>query len=90
MPTELFQLQDLEFYIKLPGDYPCTKLQMTYQKPLRSSVEAFLLKPEKQMNYTETQEIEAKPTIKKLKKKSVKQEIIVVPETSEEEIEALV
>ncbi|MBY0272296.1 MAG: type IV conjugative transfer system coupling protein TraD [Alphaproteobacteria bacterium] len=90
MPTELSQLEDLECYIKLPGDYPCTKLQMTYQTTSRSGVEAFLLKPEKQMSYEETQEIEAKPIVKKTKKKPVKQEVVVVPETSEEEIEALV
>ncbi len=90
MPTELSQLEDLECYIKLPGDYPCTKLQMTYQKPSRSAVPAFLLKPEKPMSYEETQEIETKPMIKKAKKKPVKQEVIVVPETSEEEREDLV
>ncbi|MDZ4323120.1 MAG: type IV secretion system DNA-binding domain-containing protein, partial [Alphaproteobacteria bacterium] len=90
MPTELSQLQDLECYIKLPGGYPCTKLQMTYQTPSRSAVPAFLLKPEKPMSYVETQEIETKPMIKKTKKRLVKQEIIVVPETSEEEGEELV
>jgi hypothetical protein len=47
MPTELSQLENLESYVKLPGDYPCTKLQMTYQTPPASSVPAFLLKPEK-------------------------------------------
>ena len=90
MPTELSQLEDFECYIKLPGDYLCTKLQMTYQTTSRSDVEAFLLKPEKQMSYEETQEIEAKPIVKKTKKKPVKQEVVVVPETSEEEIETLV
>ncbi len=90
MPTELSQLQDLECYIRLPGDYPCTKLQMTYQTASNSQKEAFLLKPEKPMSYEETQEIETKPTVKKPKKSPVKQEVIVVPETSEEEREDLV
>jgi type IV secretory pathway TraG/TraD family ATPase VirD4 len=90
MPTELSQLKDLECYIKLPGDYPCTKLQMTYQTASNLAVPAFLLKPEKPMSYEEAQEIETKPTVKKAKKKPVKQEVIVVPEISEEENEALV
>jgi type IV secretory pathway TraG/TraD family ATPase VirD4 len=51
MATELSQLRDLEAYIKLPGDYPCTKLQMTYQKPTDFQKEAFLLKPEKKRDY---------------------------------------
>ncbi len=51
MPTELSQLKDLEAYIKLSGDYPCTKLQMAYQMPVSSKVPAFLLKPEKIRNY---------------------------------------
>ncbi len=90
MPTELSQLEDLECYIKLPGDYPCTKLQMAYQTTSRSTVEAFLLKPEKPMSYEEIQESEATPMVKKAKKKPVKQEVIIVSETSEEENEALV
>jgi type IV conjugative transfer system coupling protein TraD len=90
MPTELSQLEDLECYIKLPGDYPCTKLQMTYQTTSRSTVEAFLLKPEKKMSYPEIHVTEKKPTVKKTKKKPVKQEVIIVPEISEEENEALV
>ncbi len=77
MPTELSQLKDLEAYIKLPGDYPCTKLQMKYQKPSNSSVPAFLLKPEKKRCYGETQVAE--------KKKAV-EETLVVPEDSEEEL----
>lgn len=90
MPTELSQLADLECYVKLPGNYPCTKLQMIYQTASRSIVEAFLLKPEKQMKYEEAQEIEVKPMIKEAKKKSVKQEVIFVPENSEEENGVLV
>lgn len=90
MPSELSQLEDLECYMKLSGNYPCTKLQMTYQTPSRSAREAFLLKPEKQMRYEEAQEIETKAIVKKAKKKPVKQEVIVVPETSEEENEELV
>lgn len=31
LPTELSQLKDLEGYLKLPGDLPCTKLQLVYQ-----------------------------------------------------------
>ncbi len=42
------------------------------------------------MSYEEAQESEATPMIKKAKKKPVKQEVIVVPETSEEEKETLV
>lgn len=51
MPAELSQLKDLECYVKLPGDYPCTKLQMKYQAPLASNTPAFLLKPEKKREY---------------------------------------
>ncbi|HUX79591.1 MAG TPA: type IV secretion system DNA-binding domain-containing protein [Alphaproteobacteria bacterium] len=51
MATELSQLKDLEAYIKLPGDYPCTKLQMAYQTPSSSNTTAFLLKPEKTREY---------------------------------------
>ena len=47
IPTELSQLKDLEAYVKLPGDYPCTKIQTSLQKsPERVSI-PFLLKPEK-------------------------------------------
>lgn len=31
MPAELSQLQDLECYLKYPGNYPCTKIQTDYQ-----------------------------------------------------------
>jgi len=47
MPTELSQLKDLSCYLKLPGDYPCAKLQTKYQKAPRLKKSAFLLKPEK-------------------------------------------
>jgi len=50
LPTEFSQLQDLECYIKLPGDYPCTRLQMTYQAAT-SHIPPFLLKPEKKREY---------------------------------------
>jgi hypothetical protein len=63
---------------------------MTYQTPSRSAVGAFLLKPEKQVSSTEAQAFETKSMAKKAEKKSVKQEVTVVPETSEEENEALV
>ena len=90
MATELSQLEDLECYIKLPGDYPCTKIQMTYKTPSGSGVEPFLLKPEKKMNYAETYEAEKIPMVKKSKKRAPKQEVIIVPEGSEEEKETLV
>ena len=32
LPAELSQLQDLECYIKLPGNYPCTKIQTRFQR----------------------------------------------------------
>ena len=51
LPAEFSQLQDLECYIKLPGDYPCTKLQTTYQKPTSLRREPFLLKAEKKREY---------------------------------------
>jgi len=60
LPTELSQLKDLECYVRLPGDYPCTKLQMTYQVPSISNTPAFLLKPEKKREYP-TQEQEDIP-----------------------------
>lgn len=47
LPTELSQLKDLECYLKLPGDYPCTKIQTKFQRRWFSTKEAFLLKPEK-------------------------------------------
>lgn len=78
MPAELSLLKDLECYVKLPEDYPCTKLQMTYQTPLGSSTTAFLLKPEKKRKYEELQGDE---------KKQVEQEAVVLPEALEEEEE---
>ncbi|KAB2835706.1 MAG: type IV secretion system DNA-binding domain-containing protein [Caedimonadaceae bacterium] len=69
MPTELSQLENLECYTKLSGNYPRTKLQMTYQTAFVSStVSAFLLKPEKKMSCTEAQMFETTPMIKKLKR----------------------
>lgn len=50
LPTELSQLKDLECYLKLPGDYPCTKLQTKFQRKWFSTNEAFLLKAEKENN----------------------------------------
>jgi type IV secretory pathway TraG/TraD family ATPase VirD4 len=76
MPTELSQLENLECYVKLPGDYPCTKLQMTYQTPSTSSITAFLLKPEKKRDYGEPQVDE---------QKQMAQEVTVLPEDPEEE-----
>ncbi len=51
LPAEFSQLKDLECYIKLSGDYPCTKLQMAYQKRASLKREPFLLKPEKLRDY---------------------------------------
>lgn len=78
MPTEFSQLKDLECYVKLPGDYPCTKLQMSYQTPSGSTTSAFLLKPEKKRTYEVARVDE---------KKQVSEEILVVPEILEEEEE---
>ncbi len=50
LPTQFSQLKDLECYVKLPGDYPCTKLQMSYQSSA-SNIPPFLLKPEKKREY---------------------------------------
>jgi type IV secretory pathway TraG/TraD family ATPase VirD4 len=77
MPTELSQLKDLECYVKLPGDYPCTKLQMTYHVPVNSSTTAFLLKPEKKRKYEVFQE------------DKVVQEVLVVSQALEEEEEVV-
>lgn len=52
MPAELSQLKDLEAYVKYPGDYPCTKILMDYQKATTDlKIEPFLLKPEKKREY---------------------------------------
>lgn len=56
MPTQLSQLRDLNCYLKLPGDYPCVKLQMKYQKAPFLAKPAFLLKPEKERKLTITPE----------------------------------
>lgn len=59
LPSEFSQLKDLECYIKLPEDYPCTKIQMTYQAAT-SHIPPFLLKPEKKREYpTYEEQIEA-------------------------------
>ena len=47
IPAELSQLKDLECYIKLPGDYPCTKIWTRFQRAWGFKKEAFLLKAEK-------------------------------------------
>ncbi len=59
MPTELSQLRDLECYVKFPGDYPCTKVQMGYQRPPTLMNPPFLLKPEKQRIYEHLPFLEA-------------------------------
>ncbi len=41
IPTEIQNLRDLEAYIKLPGNYPITKLKMLYQHLPQASVKAF-------------------------------------------------
>ncbi|MBP6950945.1 MAG: type IV conjugative transfer system coupling protein TraD [Alphaproteobacteria bacterium] len=52
MPAELSQLKNLECYLKLPGDYPSTKLQTQFQQAPKSQKNAFLLKPDKERDYT--------------------------------------
>lgn len=51
LPAEFSQLQDLECYVKLPGDYPCTKLQTSYQKAASLKIAPFLLKSERKREY---------------------------------------
>jgi len=51
MPAELSQLEDLECYLKLPGDYPCTRFWTAYQPSPFTKKEAFILKPEKKRDY---------------------------------------
>ncbi len=84
IPSELSQLENLECYVKLPGDYPCTKLQMTYQTPPASAIPPFLLKPEKKRNYEEVQVPVPVPTDEK---KPVVQEVIVLSDAPDEEQE---
>jgi hypothetical protein len=69
MAAELSQLKNLECYLKLPGDYPCTKLQTEYQKILHPQKEAFLLKPEKEREYLSqgTAEISEEKKVEDLK-----------------------
>lgn len=62
LPAEFSQLQDLECYVKLPGDYPCTKLQTVYQQAGSLNAEPFLLKPEKKREYSAPLPKEAKTT----------------------------
>lgn len=63
IPTELSQLKDLERYVRIPGDTPCTKIQMYHQALSSTKQEAFLIKPEKERNY-----VSQSKTIKKPKK----------------------
>ena len=51
MPAEFSQLKDLECYVKLPGDYPCTRMRTKYQKAGKRQKGAFLLTPEKKRDY---------------------------------------
>ncbi len=51
MPTEISLLNDLECYIRFPGDIPCTQLQTPLQAYTAFETEAFLLKPEKKRKY---------------------------------------
>jgi len=44
IPTEIQSLKDLEAYIKLPGNYPITKLKMDY-KNLLQRINAFDISP---------------------------------------------
>lgn len=46
MPAQLSQLRDLSCYLKLPGDYPCAKLEMKYQKAGAFGMPAFVLRAE--------------------------------------------
>jgi hypothetical protein len=42
LPGELSLLQNLECYLKYPGDYPCTKLKTKYQSFIDRKKESFL------------------------------------------------
>ncbi len=55
MPTELGLLKDLTCYLKLPGNYPCTKLQTKYQPPSDKPKPAFLLKLENERGSSESE-----------------------------------
>jgi type IV conjugative transfer system coupling protein TraD len=83
MPAELSQLKDLECYIKYPGDYPSTKIQMTYQSVV-SSVEPFLLKPEKKREYlSSSSQIEATQETGEDQTNQSPQEVEEVPDNKE-------
>jgi hypothetical protein len=41
IPTKTQNLKDLEAYIKLPGNYPITKLKMDYQSFSQRKIESF-------------------------------------------------
>lgn len=76
MPAELSQLEDLECYLKLPGNYPCTRLQMTVQKPIKELKVPFILIPEKKkssqspvLNFHTNQDNKQEPKARKKKKK---------------------
>lgn len=47
MSAELSQLEDLECYLKLPGNYPCTCMKMDFQQPVGELNATFVLKPTK-------------------------------------------
>ncbi len=44
IPTEIQNLKDLEAFIKLPGNYPITKLKMSYQHLTSGGTKAFFLR----------------------------------------------
>ena len=46
LPTEIMSLKDLECYVKLPGQYPVSKLAMNYKPSVKNS-KAFVTKEEK-------------------------------------------
>jgi type IV conjugative transfer system coupling protein TraD len=53
MPSELGILNNLECYIKLPGNYPIAKLKTKLQRSLLDKNEPFELKEPKKRDYTE-------------------------------------
>lgn len=91
LPAEFSQLQDLECYIKLPGDYPCTKLQTAYQKTGYLRTEPFLLKPEKRREYVIAEpakvevpeELKISQDIEALQESEASQTIEPIPENKE-------
>lgn len=58
LPTELSQLEKLEAYVKLPGNYPCTKIKTPPQLAPQKLNLPFLLKPEKVRVYDDLKEEE--------------------------------